>query len=154
MREFIIFSIISWKKGTFWKSLKCTDWTHKEKFFKKVSTFDSGFYFICQEKYGGNSFNRMLLILQIKYPTLMPCPSIGPKWFWTIQIVLVGSKLFWWSSNHFGQVKLDFPWLFFIIWTFPKWFGPNQNELDPSKTIGTRPKSFWTHRRTRLYSTC
>merc|ERR1712050_649355 len=33
------------------------DWTHKEKFFRKVSNFDSGFYFACQEKYGGNSFN-------------------------------------------------------------------------------------------------
>jgi hypothetical protein len=24
----------------------------------------------------------------------MPCPSIGPKLFWTVQIVLVGSKKF------------------------------------------------------------
>ena len=36
----------------------------------------------------------------------MPCPYIGPKWFWTgtncfgwVQIVLVGSKLFWSGSN-------------------------------------------------------
>ena len=32
---------------------------------------------------------------------LMPCPSIGPKWFWTVQIVLFGYKLFWSSPDHF-----------------------------------------------------
>ena len=52
-------------------------------------------------------------------------------------------------QNCFGQVqiilirfKLDFSGLIFIIWTSPKWFGPNQNKLDPSKTIGTRQKIF------------
>ena len=34
------------------------DWSHKEKFFRKFANFDSGVYFTCQEKYGGNSFNR------------------------------------------------------------------------------------------------
>ena len=70
---------------------------------------------------------------------------MGPlKWFWT-------------SSNHYGRVqivlvriKLDFYGLFFIIWTCPKQLRSNQNELDPSKTIGTRPKSFGIQRRTRL----
>ena len=71
---------------------------------------------------------------------LMPCPSIGPKLFWTVQIVLDGYKLFWLSPIHFGQVQIDFSGLFFIIWTCPKRFGHNQNELDPSKTIGTQPK--------------
>ena len=57
------------------------------------------------------------------------------------------SKLFWTGTNCFGQVqiilvmfKLDFSGLIFIIWTCPKCFGPNQNDLGPSKTIGTRPK--------------
>ena len=37
------------------------------------------------------------------------------------------------SKNEFGPSKL--------FWS-PKWFGPDQNELDSSKTIGTRPKWF------------
>ena len=70
---------------------------------------------------------------------LMPCPSQGPKWFWTVQIVLVNSKSFW-SGSKF---KLDFSLLLFIVWTCAKWFWPDQNELNPSKTIGTWPKIIW-----------
>jgi hypothetical protein len=47
-----------------------------------------------------------------------------PKRFWTVQMVL----------DAFGRVqiilvrfKLDFSGLIFIIWTCPKWFGPDQN---------------------------
>ena len=72
----------------------------------------------------------------------MPCPSIDPKWFWTVQIVLDGYKLFWSGPNRFGRVriilvrfKLGFSGLIFIIWTCPKWFGPDQNKLHPSETI-------------------
>ena len=57
--------------------------------------------------------------------TLMPCPSIGPKIFWTVQIVLDRFKLFWSCPNRFGWVQiilvryeLDFSGLFFIIWTY------------------------------------
>ena len=32
------------------------------------------------------------LLKGIDNKTTMPCPSIGPKLFWTVQIVLVGSK--------------------------------------------------------------
>ena len=87
---------------------------------------------------------------------------VGPKLFWIVQIVVVGSKSFWLVPNHFGRVqiilvrfKLDFYWLIFTIWTCPKWFEPDQNKLGPSKTIGTRPKWFgwykiiFSHRRTR-----
>jgi hypothetical protein len=87
---------------------------------------------------------------------LLPCPSIGPKWFWTVQIVLDLSKLFWSCPNRFGRVqiilvryKLDFSGLFFLL------LGTVPNDLDPTKTIGTQPKWFarskiiWTHRRTR-----
>ena len=83
-------------------------------------------------------------------PFLMPCPSIapiGPKLTWTIQIVLDGNKLFWSGPYYSGRVqiilfwfKLYFSGLIFIIWTCPKWFGSKQNELDPSKTIGTQTK--------------
>ena len=52
-------------------------------------------------------------------------------------------------TNCFGRVqiilvrlKLHFSGLIFLIWTCPKWFGPDQNELDQSKTISTRPKWF------------
>ena len=70
---------------------------------------------------------------------LMPCPSIGPKWFRTIQIDLDGYKLFWLGPNYFGQVqiilirfKLDFYDIVFTIWTQPKQSWPNLNKLDPS----------------------
>ena len=55
----------------------------------------------------------------------MPCPSLGPKRFWTVQIVLDRHKSFWLGPNHFGQVqiilvrfKLDFYGLILTIWTF------------------------------------
>ena len=60
---------------------------------------------------------------------------IGPKLFWTIQI-----NLFWSDANHFGQVqiisvrvKLDISGLIFIIWTWPKWIGLDQNDLEGPK---------------------
>ena len=87
---------------------------------------------------------------------LMPCPSMGPKWFWTVQIVLDGYKLFWLGPNCFGRVqiilvrfKLDFSRLIFIIWTCPKWFECGQNELVINQNNLDGPKLFWTHRRTR-----
>ena len=52
------------------------------------------------------------------------CPSIGTKWFWTVQIVLVGSRSFWSGQNRFGRVRFKFSGLIFIICTCPKWFGP------------------------------
>ena len=94
----------------------------------------------------------------------MPCPSMGPKWFWTVLIVLDGYKLFWLGRNCSGQVQITNSWIFFfhmiqncwvgldtncfgqvqitilwniVFWFDPKWFGPNQNKLDQSKTIGT-----------------
>ena len=43
----------------------------------------------------------------------MPSPSMGPKWFWTIQIILVkyqsflgGSNSFWSDPNHIAQVQI------------------------------------------------
>ena len=107
---------------------------------------------------------------------LMPCPFMGPKWLWTVQIILVnildGSNLFWSGVNHFGQVQIielstekSNLNLSKMIWTQPKWFGPDQNDLDPTKMNWTSkkrlvldqnnlvgPKSFWTHRRIRHYS--
>ena len=66
-------------------------------------------------------------ILNHKVNFLMPCPSIGPKLFWIVQIILDRYKSFWLGPNHFGRIqiifvmfKLDFSGLFFIIWTYPK----------------------------------
>ena len=33
-------------------------------------------------------------------------PSICPKWFWTVQIVLVRYKSFWLVPNRFGRVQI------------------------------------------------
>jgi hypothetical protein len=93
--------------------------------------------------------NYLKLQILASYNNLMPHPSIGPKWFWNIQIVLNSYKLFWSDPNCFGQVqiilvrfKLDFYGLVFKIWTQPKWSGPDQIKLDPTKTNWTRPKWF------------
>ena len=58
----------------------------------------------------------------------MPCPYIGPKWFWT------GTNCFGCVQNNFGRgqiifvsFKLDFYGLFFIILTCPKSFEPDKN---------------------------
>ena len=65
-----------------------------------------------------------------------------PNCFGQIQTVLVGSKSFCSGPNHIGQVLIRFLLTDFKIWTCPKWFEPDQNELDLSKMFGPRPKSF------------
>ena len=63
---------------------------------------------------------------------LMPCPSMGSKWFWSstsscfgeVQFILVGLKSFQIGPNQKS-----------LIWTWPK-------DLDPTKMICTRPKQF------------
>ena len=36
----------------------------------------------------------------------MPCTSTGPKWFWTVQIILVEYQLFWTGPICFCWVKI------------------------------------------------
>ena len=36
----------------------------------------------------------------------MPCPSMGAKWFWTVQIILVEYQWFWMGPIHFSQVQI------------------------------------------------
>jgi hypothetical protein len=144
------------RKCDFFQSLKCRQFeaTVRKKNFHVSCTW-------CKSLVG--KFPSILKLI------LMPYLSIGPKWFWTVQIVLVRSKSFWLVPNHFGRVqiilvrfKLYFYLLFFIIWTCPKWFEPDQNDLNPTKTNWAcpkwlvldqtdldGPKSFWAHRRTR-----
>ena len=83
--------------------------------------------------------------------SFMPC-------LW-VQIILVEYKLFWTGPIHFGRVQIILEWfgqvqivksspeksnlnLTKMIWTQPKLFGPDQNNLDGSK-------SFWTYKRTK-----
>ena len=59
-----------------------------------------------------------------------------------ITIFLVGYKSFWLGPNHFGQVQIRLFWTNFynlnlpkMIWTWPKWIGPVQNEHYLTKMI-------------------
>ena len=68
----------------------------------------------------------------------MPCPSIGPKWFWTIQIILVGSKSFCLGPNHFGQIQIRLFWIKCYnldLSTRSKQIGPVQNDCYSTKII-------------------
>ena len=70
----------------------------------------------------------------------MPCPSIGTKWFWTVQIILVGSKLLWSGPHNLGQVEIRLFWANFY-------------SLDLSKMIWNRPKQIGTVITIGTYST-
>ena len=60
----------------------------------------------------------------------MPCPSIGPKYFWSVQIVLDRYKPFWMGPICFGWVLLlIFLDLSKMICTCKKQFGPVLNNL-------------------------
>ena len=69
----------------------------------------------------------------------MFCPSIGPKWFWTVQIVLDGYKLFWSGPIRFGQAQI-------ILDRFGQVqiikISPEKSNLNLTKMIWTRPKQF------------
>ena len=70
----------------------------------------------------------------------MPCPSMGPNSF--VPIVLDRSNSFWLGPNHFRQAQIieissekSNLNLTKMIWTRPKRYGPDLNNLYPSKTI-------------------
>ena len=67
---------------------------------------------------------RNKITVSSKDPTkrLMSCPSKGSKRFWTVQVILDGSKKFWLGPNHFGQIQIR------LFWT-------NFYDLDLSKMI-------------------
>ena len=72
-----------------------------------------------------------------------------PNCFGRLQIVLIGSKLFWSGQTHFGQVQIRLLWTSFynldptkIIWTRPNRIGFNQNKLDSTKMIWTVQNHF------------
>ena len=81
----------------------------------------------------------------------MPRPFMGPKWFWTVQIILLWHQLFWTGLNHFGKVQIikvspEKPNLNLtkMIWTRLKQFALNQNNLYPSKSIWMVQNDFGT----------
>ena len=66
---------------------------------------------------------------------LMPCPSIGPKWFWTIQIILVEHQSFWTGPICFGLVQIIKFCPEKSNLTLPKFFGPDQKNWYSTKKI-------------------
>jgi hypothetical protein len=74
--------------------------------------------------------------------TVTPCPSIGPKLFWTVQIVLDWYKLLWLGPNYFGQVQIKLLCTDFynldlskMIWARQKQIGPDHNDWYSTKII-------------------
>ena len=69
-------------------------------------------------------------------------PSMRPKLFWTVQIIMVEYQSFCTNPIHFGQIQniLDRPKLKKIVQK--SLIEPDKNDLDPTKTICTRPKQF------------
>ena len=56
----------------------------------------------------------------------IPCPSLGPKLFWTVQISLIEYQSFWKGPICFGWVQINL----------------DRNDLDPTKTIWTVQNHF------------
>ena len=73
--------------------------------------FNKNFGSVFRSKKNPTFFSRRHSIYNNR--TVMACPSIGPKWFWTIQIVWDWFTLFWLGPNNFGQVQIS--GLIFII---------------------------------------
>ena len=96
-----------------------------------------------------NKQNQSRLEIAVYIRAVMTCPSIGQKWFWTVQIVLDWYKLFlvrfkslWLGPNHFGHVQIIFFWTIFynlnlskMIWIRPKQIEPIQNNWYSNKII-------------------
>ena len=51
-----------------------------------------------------NILSSLIGMISNKY--LMPCPSMGSKWFWTVQIILVEYQLFWTGPICFCWVSI------------------------------------------------
>ena len=104
---------------------------YSKRFYKPKTYFDEQKYFKTWQGY-----NKMcLMILDL------------PKDFGWVPIVLDGFNLLWLDPNYFGQVQIikispekSNLNLTKMIWTRPKQFGPDQNNLD-------NPKSFLIYRR-------
>ena len=74
---------------------------------------------------------------------------MGPKLFWTDQIVLDNYNLFLSGLNHFGQVQIRLFWTNFynldlskMIWIRPKRIEPAKNDWYSTKMIWTVQNHF------------
>ena len=69
---------------------------------------------------------------------------IGPKWFWTVQIVLIGSKSFWSKRMNFGDIRRAHPRNSLVLVgsksLLVRFFWTKFYNLDLSKMILTRLK--------------
>ena len=68
--------------------------------------------------------------------TLMPCPSMGPKLFWTNQIILVEYQLFWTGPICFGRVQI------ILDRSKLQKNSPEKSNLNLTKMIWTLSKQF------------
>ena len=59
-----------------------------------------------------------------------------------VPIILDVPNFFLSGSNHFGQFQIIKISKKNLIWTWPKWFWPNQNDFDPTKMLWNHPKQF------------
>ena len=78
----------------------------------------------------------------------MPCPSLGPKRFWSVQFVLDGSNLFWLVQTILDGSEVFWTCFLCLFWTGQKCFDQSkmvwidQNELNQSKTNWTDQNRF------------
>ena len=56
-----------------------------------------------------------------------------------VEMISVKYQLSWTGPIRLGQVQII---KICLIWIWPKWIVPDQNNLDLTKTIWTRPKQF------------
>ena len=116
-----------------------------------------------------DSFIRIKIVWITISNSLMPCPSMWPKQFWSDQIDLDLTLMIWsrpkWNGqdqNELVRSKLWFSTKMNHIWTWPIHFGPDHfilvvtkslrsspNQFGQTKTILDWPKLFWSHRRIR-----
>ena len=78
-----------------------TWWTLLPDIVWKMATDDGNMGWLCWRVRAKlwSEFSNFVQKLWDYFCPLMPCLSIGPKWFWIDEIVLVGSKSFCSGSN-------------------------------------------------------
>ena len=69
--------------------------------------------------------------------TIMPCPSMGTKLFWTVQIILLEYQSFWTGPICFGWVQIYHSRQVQAIK-----ISPEKSNLNLTKIIWTRPNQF------------
>ena len=73
----------------------------------------------------------LVSVLSTENKTPMPCPSMWPKQFWSVQ-------------KGFGLTKL--------IWNWPQWFGHDQNEMVTTKMNWSSPKLWFSTKMKHIWT--